>query len=189
MRNRAVFGIFRNGAHVDAGVSSLIEAGFPREDISVLMAENVGTKDFAHEKHSKAPEGATAGAAAGAVIGGTLGLLAGVGALPIPALGMFVVAGPIFGALAGVGSGGVAGGLIGAAIGLGIPEFEAKRYAGILKNGGILLSVHCENGDWAALAKEALEEAGARDIATTDEPAAAFVADSRPNLLTAPHSR
>ena len=182
MRNRAVFGIFRDRSHVEAGVSALIEAGFPREDISVLWSETQGTKDFAHEKHTKAPEGATAGAGAGAVIGGTLGLLAGIGALAIPGLGVFVAAGPIVGALAGIGSGGVAGGIVGAAIGLGIPEFEAKRYAGMVKDGGILLSVHCPDGDWAARAKDVLEDSGARDVATTSESAAAFVAANRSAL-------
>jgi hypothetical protein len=187
MSNRAVFGIFRDRSHVDAGVSALIETGFPREDISVLLAETAGTKDFAHEKHSKAPEGATAGAATGAVIGGTLGLLAGVGALAIPGLGVFFAAGPIVGALAGVGSGGVAGGIVGSIVGLGIPEFEAKRYAGVVKNGGILLSVHCHDGEWAARAKEVLEDAGAQSIATTSEPAAAFVPASRPILHHGAH--
>src|SRR5580704_2692858 len=116
MKNIAVFGIFRDRTHAEAGVTSLIDHGFRQEDISVLLADNVGTKDFAHEKHTKAPEGATTGASAGAVIGGTLGLLAGIGALSIPGLGIFIAAGPIMGALAGIGSGGVAGGLVGAII-------------------------------------------------------------------------
>src|SRR4029077_13756117 len=98
-------------------------------------------------KHSKTPEGATTGAASGAAIGGTLGLLAGIGALAIPGLGPFIAAGPIMGALAGAGTGGVVGGLVGALIGMGFPEYEAKRYEGLVKHGGILLSVHCDNSD------------------------------------------
>ncbi len=182
MKNTAVFAIFRDRTHADSGVSALIHASFRREDISVLLAENVGTKDFAHERHTKAPEGATAGAGAGAVIGGTLGLLAGIGALAIPGLGVFIAAGPLMGALAGVGSGGVAGGIVGAVIGLGIPEFEAKRYAGLIKDGNTLLSVHCETADWVKRAKEVLKEAGAQDIAATGEASADFAATDGPSL-------
>jgi hypothetical protein len=172
--------MFRDKAHAESGVSSLMQRGFRGEDISVLLADNPGTKDFAHERHTKAPEGATAGAGAGAVIGGTLGLLAGIGALSIPGLGVFLAAGPIMGALAGVGSGGVAGGIVGAAIGLGIPEFEAKRYAGLVKDGQILLSVHCDNSDWVARAKETLKATSAHDIVSTGEASADFAATDRP---------
>src|SRR5207247_2408681 len=115
------------------------------EDISVLLPDNIGTKDFAHEKHTKAPEGATAGAGAGAIVGGTLGLLAGIGALTIPGIGPFIAAGPILSALGGVGAGGVVGGLIGALVGMGIPEYEAKRYEGLVRQGRVLLSAHCDN--------------------------------------------
>src|ERR1700694_4793078 len=134
-KNTAVFGIYRNRSHAEQGVDALLDAGFRSEDISVLLPENVGTKDFAHEKHTKAPEGMATGAGTGAVIGGTLGLLAGVGALAIPGLGPFIAAGPIMGALAGIGSGGVVGGLVGALVGMGIPEYEAKRYEGMVKQG------------------------------------------------------
>jgi len=182
MRNTADFGIFRDRTHAEAGVASLIAAGFREADISVLLAENVGTKDFAHEKHTKAPEGATAGAGAGAVIGGTLGLLAGIGVLSLPGLGVFIAAGPIMGALAGVGSVGVAGGIVGAVIGLGIPEFEAKRYAGLIKEGRTLLSVHCDNADWVTRAKQVLTSAGAQDIAATSEANADFAAAGQPQL-------
>src|SRR5206468_4762230 len=103
-----------------------------------------GTKDFAHEKHTKAPEGATTGAGTGAVVGGALGWLAGIGALAIPGLGPFIAAGPIMAALAGAGVGGTVGGVTGALIGLGIPEYEAKRYEGRITKGGILLSVHSD---------------------------------------------
>jgi hypothetical protein len=182
MKHTAVFAIFRDRTHAEAGVSSLIESGFRQEDISVLLADNAGTKDFAHERHSKAPEGATAGAGAGAVIGGTLGLLAGIGALSLPGLGVFIAAGPIMGALAGVGSGGVAGGIVGAVIGMGIPEYEAKRYAGLVKNGRTLLSVHCGDSDWVTRAKAALTAAGAQDIAATSEANADFAAADRHHL-------
>jgi hypothetical protein len=176
MKNTAIFAIFRDKAHAESGVASLVSGGFRAEDISVLLADNTGTKDFAHERHTKAPEGATAGAGAGAVIGGTLGLLAGLGSLTIPGLGIFLAAGPIMGALAGVGSGGVAGGIVGAAVGLGIPEFEAKRYAGLVKDGRTLLSVHCDSSDWVARAKDILKAAGAHDIAATSEATADFAA-------------
>jgi hypothetical protein len=180
MKKTAVFAIFRDRSHADAGVQKLLQAGFRDEDISVLLADNVGNKDFAHEKHTKAPEGATTGASAGAVIGGTLGLLAGIGALSIPGLGPFIAAGPIMGALAGVGSGGVAGGLVGAVIGMGIPEFEAKRYEGLIKQGRTLLSVHCDNSEWVSRAKETLKAAGAQDISATGEASADFAASDKP---------
>src|SRR6185369_5156641 len=165
-KNTAVFGIYRDRMHVEQGVDALIDAGFRSEDISVLLPDNVGTKDFAHEKNTKAPEGATAGAGTGAVVGGTLGLLAGIGALAIPGVGPFIAAGPIMGALAGAGTGGVVGGLIGAMIGMGIPEYEAKRYEGMIKEGGMLLSVHCDNSDWVKRGKKVLEQTGAQDISS-----------------------
>src|SRR6202011_2168673 len=150
-------------------VQALKDAGFRNTDISVLFPENVGTKDFAHEKGTKMPEGATTGAGTGAVIGGTLGLLAGIGALAIPGLGPFIAAGPIMAALAGAGAGGVVGGLAGALVGMGIPEYEAKRYEGRVKEGGILLSVHSDNSEWTKKAKEVLERTGAQDISSTGE--------------------
>jgi hypothetical protein len=180
MKNTAVFAIFRDRAHAEAGVESLLYNGFRDEDISVLLADNVGTKDLAHEKHTKAPEGAATGAGAGAVIGGTLGLLAGIGALSIPGLGIFIAAGPILGALAGAGGAGVAGGIVGAAIGMGIPEFEAKRYEGLIKEGRTLLSVHCDNSDWVTRAKDALKAVGGQDIAATGEASADFATSDRP---------
>src|ERR1700732_2204470 len=129
-KNTAVFGIYRDRLHAEQSVDALLDAGFRNEDISVLLPENVGTKDFAHEKHTKAPEGMATGAGTGAVIGGTLGLLAGIGALAIPGLGPFIAAGPIMGALAGIGSGGVVGGLGGAPGGRGNAEDEGQGYGG-----------------------------------------------------------
>src|SRR6201988_4570756 len=127
-KNTAVFGIYRDRASVENAVDLLRQEDFRNTDISVLFPENAGTKDFAHEKNTKAPEGATAGAASGALLGGGLGWLVGIGALAIPGLGPFIAAGPIVAALAGAGAGGAIGGLTGALIGLGIPEYEAKRY-------------------------------------------------------------
>lgn len=179
-KNTAVYGIFRNRNQAENAVDRLIAAGFRTEDISVLLPENVGTKDFAHEKHTKAPEGTATGVAAGGVVGGTLGLLAGVGALAIPGLGPFIAAGPIMAALAGAGAGGVVGGLVGALVGMGIPEYEAKRYEGRIKEGGILMSVHCDNSDWAKKAKELLEQTGADDISSTGEAGADFAKTDKP---------
>ena len=179
-KNTAAFGIYRDRAHAEDGVEALLAAGFRNEDISVLLPENVGTKDFAHEKHTKAPEGATAGAGTGAAIGGTLGLLAGIGALAIPGLGPFIAAGPIMGALAGLGAGGAVGGMIGALVGMGLPEYEAKRYEGRIKEGGILLSVHCDNSEWVGRAKDILERTGAADISSTGESSADYAESDRP---------
>jgi hypothetical protein len=133
-----------------------------------------------HEKDSKAPEGATTGAASGAVIGGVLGWLVGMGALAIPGLGPFIAAGPIMAMLAGAGAVGTVGGLVGALIGLGIPEYEAKRYEGRIKTGGILLSVHCDNSNWVKRAKTILEETGAEDISSSGEAKADFAMSDRP---------
>jgi hypothetical protein len=179
-KNTAAFGIYRTVQDAERGVDELMTSGFRKEDISVLLPENEGTKDFAHKKETKAPEGATAGASAGAVVGGTLGLLAGIGALAIPGLGPFIAAGPIMGALAGVGTGGVVGGIVGALIGMGIPEYEAKRYEGMIKEGGILLSVHCDNSDWVKRAKNILERTGAHDISSAGEASADFVQTDKP---------
>jgi hypothetical protein len=183
-KNTAVFGIYQDRAHAEDAVDALIASGFRTEDISVLLPENIGTKDFAHEKNTKAPEGATTGAGTGAVIGGTLGLLAGIGALAIPGLGPFIAAGPIVGALAGVGTGGVVGGLIGALIGMGIPEYEAKRYEGMVRQGKILLSVHADNSEWTKRAKEILERTGAQDIGSSGEANADYAESDKPRVRT-----
>jgi len=183
MKNIAVFAIFRDRPHAETGIASLVKSGFRQEDISVLLADNVGTKDFAHERHTKAPEGVTAGAGAGVVIGGALGLLAGLGTIALPGLGVLLAAGPILSALAGAGGVGVAGGILGALIGVGIPEFEAKRYAGLIKEGRTLLSVHCDDSDWVTRAKKALKSSGAQDIAATDEASADFGTREKPQVL------
>src|ERR1044071_1368503 len=157
-KNTAAFGIYNDQAGVERAVDALKVAGYRNTDISVLFPENIGTKDFAHEKHTKAPEGATVGAGSGAVLGGALGWLAGIGALAIPGVGPFVAAGPIAAALSGAAGGGAVGGIAGALIGMGIPEYEAKRYEGKIKQGGVLISVHTDNSDEISRAKEIFEQ-------------------------------
>jgi len=179
-KNTVVYGIYRTRPDAEAGVDKLLAEGFRNEDISVLLQNNTGTKDFAHDKQTKAPEGTTTGVVAGGAIGGTLGLLAGIGALAIPGLGPFIAAGPIMATLAGVGSGGVVGGIVGALVGMGIPEYEAKRYEGRIKEGGILLSVHCDNSDWVKRAKELLRQTGADDISSTGEASADYAKSEKP---------
>ena len=175
-KNTAVFGIYPTYADVEEGVEALKAAGFRNTDISILMPENVGTKDLTHEKNSKAPEGG----GAGLVLGGALGWLVGIGALAIPGVGPFIAAGPIMAALAGVGVGTAVGGVTGGLIGMGIPEYEAKRYEGRIRSGGILLSVHSDNSDWTKKAKEVLESTGAQDISSTGEAGADFAKSDRP---------
>src|SRR5580693_9157213 len=168
-KNTAVFGIYTDRSSVDRAVGALKAAGFSNNDVSALFPENKGTKDFAHEKSTKAPEGATTGAATGALLGGGLGWLVGIGALAIPGIGPFIAAGPIVAALAGAGAVGAVGGLTGALIGAGIPEYEAKRYEGRIKDGGILVSVHCDSSEWTKKAKEILGRTGAQDVASAGE--------------------
>ena len=185
-KNIAAFGIYPNQTAVGEAVEAFKRAGFRSTDISVLFPENLGTKDFAHEKHTKAPEGAVAGASTGALIGGALGWLVGIGALAIPGVGPFIAAGPIMAALAGAGVGGAVGGIVGALVGMGIPEYEAKRYEGRIRGGGILLSVHCDNSDWTRRAKEVLHQTGAGDIAASGESKADFAASEKPLPRTRP---
>jgi len=182
MANTAVFGIYRSREQAERAVDALIQSGFRTADISALLPENAGTKDFAMEKGTKAPEAAATGAGTGAVIGGTLGLLAGIGALAIPGLGPFIAAGPIMGALAGVGTGGAVGGLIGALVGMGIPEYEAKRYEGLVKSGHVLLSVHADTSEWVKRAKDILERTGAEDISSTKEASADYAESDKPRV-------
>jgi Protein of unknown function (DUF3341) len=178
-KNTAVFGIYPSYTSVENGVDQLKAAGFSNRDISVLFPQSAGSKDFAHEKGTKAPEGATAGAGTGIVLGGAMGWLLGVGALAIPGLGPFIAAGPIMAALAGAGVGGAVGGVTGALIGMGIPEYQAKRYEGRVKDGGILLSVHCDSSEWIKRAKEVLEHTGAEDVSSTSEASSDDVPESR----------
>ena len=183
--NTAVFGISPTYSSVESGVDALKMAGFRNTDISVLFPQNVGSKDFAHEKGTKAPEGAMAGAGSGAVVGGVLGWIAGIGALAIPGVGPLIAAGPIMAALAGMGVGGAIGGITGALVGLGIPEYEAKRYEGRVRQGGILLSVHSDSSEWTKRAKEILERTGAQDIASTGEASADYAKSDKPHSRSA----
>lgn len=179
-RNVAVFGIYPDQETVANAVEALKHAGFRNTDISVLFPENPGSKDLGHEKHTKAPEAAVAGASSGAIIGGALGWLVGIGAIAIPGIGPFVAAGPIVAMLSGIGVLGTVGGLTGALVGVGIPEYEAKRYEGRIRGGGILLSVHCDNSDWVKRAKEVLVHHGATDVAASGEAKADFAATEKP---------
>jgi tetrahydromethanopterin S-methyltransferase subunit C len=168
-KNTAVFGIYATAGTAESAVDHLLVRGFSNSAISVLLPDNDSTRAFAHEKSTKAPEGTTTGVATGGVVGGTLGLLAGIGALAIPGVGPLIAAGPIMAALAGLGVGGAIGGLLGALVGMGIPEYEAKRYEGAVKDGGTLLSVHCDTSEQIDLAKTALRETGAKDISSSGE--------------------
>jgi hypothetical protein len=170
-KKTAVFGIYASAAHAESAVDRLLEAGFSNSAVSVLLPDDRTTRDFAHHKDTKAPEGTTTGATAGGIIGGTIGMLAGAGALAIPGLGPFIAAGPIMAGLAGLGAGGAVGGLIGALVGMGIPEYEARRYEGRVKKGGVLLSVHCDTSEQITLAKEMLKNTGADDISSAGESA------------------
>lgn len=178
-KNVAVFGIYRTADLAEHAVDHLLSLGFTNSAISILLQDEKSTRDFAHEKHTKAPEGTATGATAGGIIGGTLGLLAGLGALAIPGIGPLIAAGPIIGALTGLGVGGAVGGIAGALVGMGIPEYEAKRYEGHVKNGGTLLSVHCDTSEQVDLAKDGLKATGAVDISATGEHAASDKASDR----------
>jgi hypothetical protein len=168
---KAVFGIAKTEDQAVNIANQLKAAGFSESDISVLFPDKTGTRDFAHEQHTKAPEGAATGAGTGAVLGGALGWMVGIGALAIPGLGPFIAAGPVMAALAGLGAGAAAGGVTGAFVGMGIPELEAKQYEGKIRGGNILMSVHAVDGNEVSRAKEILKNGGASDISYTGEKA------------------
>jgi hypothetical protein len=186
-KNKAVFGIYSNTAAAESAVDRLTTGGFSQEDVSVLMSDVDATKEFAHQKATKAPEGTAVGVTTGGVVGATVGLLAGLGALAIPGVGPLIAAGPIMASLAGLGVGGALGGLVGALVGMGIPEYEAKRYEGRIKDGGVLLSVHCDTAKEIEIAKAILKETGAEDIASAGEESAEkdSKADERPYAAAA----
>ena len=188
MKHMAVFAILRDRQHTEAAVQALVADGFRTEDIAILLADGNGTSDFAHEEHSKAAEGMAAGSAIGAVLGGAFGFLAAIGTIVIPALQPYLVAVPAIDVLAGAGAAGILGGLIGAAAGLGIPEFEAKRYYGLIKNGRSLLSVHCENPEWVRRAKHVLKSIGGQRVVSAAESGAGFALRRRGYVgYTNPH--
>jgi uncharacterized membrane protein len=177
--SKAVFCLARDREHASNIVDQLKNAGFPNTDISVLMADKAGSREFAHEKETKAPEGAVTGALTGGAVGGVLGWLLGIGALSIPGLGPFIAAGPIMAALSGTAVGAAAGGITGALIGMGIPEYEAKRYEKNVKEGKVIVSVHADDGEEVRRAKEIFERAGAEDIATAEEESSAKRAEQK----------
>jgi hypothetical protein len=180
-KNTAVFGVYPTRESADTAVDALRTRGFRSTDVSVLFPQNDGSKDFGHEKGTKSAEGAVAGGGTGAIIGGALGWLAGIGMLAIPGVGPFIAAGPIVATLAGMGAGGAVGGTTGALIGLGIPEYQAKRYEGRMRKGGILLSVHADDQDWANKGKQVLEQTGAEDISSIGETKGDYGNTDRPS--------
>jgi hypothetical protein len=180
MANTSVFAIYNTREDVERAVEALHRHGFRATDVSVLWPQNVGSKDLGHELHTKAPEGAAAGAGTGAVIGGTLGWLVGIGAIAVPGLGPLIAAGPIVAALAGAGAAGAVGGIAGALVGYGVPEYEAKRYEGRVRKGGILLSVHADNSEWAQRASDILTQSGGQDISSASEQKGDFANSERP---------
>jgi hypothetical protein len=177
---KAVMCIVKDREAAETLVGQLQTAGFSNDDISALLPNKHGTKDFAHEHSTKAPEGAVVGAGAGGAIGGTLGLLAGIGALAIPGVGPFIAAGPILAALSGVAAGATVGGVAGALVGMGIPEIEAKRYEGKIKGGNILISVHAETSAEVKRAEQIFKAARAEDVCATSESGVPKVRDARP---------
>ncbi len=181
MANTAVFGVYPALDAAESAVRMLRDRGFRATDVSVLIPQNPGTKDLAHVRASKAPEGVAAGATSGAVVGATLGWLAGIGALAVPGIGPLLAAGPIVAALAGAGAVGTLGGITGALVGLGIPEYEARRYEGRVRKGGVLMSVHADDGEWARRAKEILIDTGAEDVSATGEVKGDFANSDRPH--------
>ena len=179
-RNTSVMGIYPDRTTVSDAINVLHKAGYRATDISVLSADNEGSKDFGHEKHTKASEGAAMGAAVGAVIAGALAWLVSVQIVTIAGSGPLVAAGPVVAALAGAGGGGLAGWLVGLLAGLRLPTYVAKRYAGRIRRGGILLSVHCDSEEWCDRAKKTLKDTGARNIAAAREATADYGTADRP---------
>ena len=181
-KNTSVYGIFVTRAAVETAIEQLQIHGFRAADISVLMPENVGNKDIGTEKSTKASEGAAGAGATGAIAGGVFGWLVGIGALAIPGVGPFIAAGPIMAALGGMGAGAALGGVGGALVGAGIPEYETMRYEGRVKEGGILMSIHCDNSEWTSKAKDMLKNMGATDISSSGEAASDYAKTDRPVL-------
>jgi uncharacterized membrane protein len=169
--SKSVFCIANQRNQAEQIVEDLQDAGFPLTDISILYPDATSRHDIGHEKHTKAPEGATAGAATGGIAGGVLGLLAGIGALAVPGIGPFIAAGPIMAALSGAAVGAATGGLVGGLIGLGVPEVEAKHFETKLKEGNYFISVHTTDGDEVDRVKEIFKAANAEDIGSTTEEA------------------
>jgi Alternative complex III, ActD subunit len=179
-KNTSVIGIYEDRPTVSDAIDVLHRAGYRATDISVLSSENQGSKDFAHEKHTRAPEGAALGAAVGAVVGAALAWFASIQTATIPGLGPLAAAGPVVAALAGAGAGGTLGWIVGWLVGVRVPEYVAKRYAGRIRRGGILLSVHCDSQEWCDRAKKTLQDTGARNISSASESAADYGTTDKP---------
>jgi len=177
--NTAVFGIYPSIPEAERAVDALVSAGFSSSAISVVMQDSNSTKEFAHVKDTKAPEGTAVGVDAGGVIGATLGVLAGISALAITGVGPFFAAGPIMVGLAGLGVGRAVGGLVGAPLGMGIPEYQAQRYEGRVQNGGTLLSVYCDSSRKINSAKQLLKGTGAEDVTSSGRGAATKFTETR----------
>jgi hypothetical protein len=178
--NRAAFGIYPDTSTVNDAVEALKASGFRQTDISILYADNVGSKDFGHQRNSKAPEGSVVGGAIGVLVGAACGWLIGSGTMPVPGLEFLATSGPILGTIAAAGVGTWVGAGVGALFGGSMPEYEAKRYEGRIRKGGILLSVHCDNRDWEKSAVQALKRTGAVDIGTETEARADFAKSRKP---------
>jgi hypothetical protein len=179
-KNTSVMGIYPDRTTVSDAISVLQKAGYRAADISVLSSDNQGTKDFALEQHTRALEGAATVAAAGAVIGAAVAWLVSIQTVTIPGLGPLVAAGPVLAALAGAGAGGALGWIIGLLAGGSMQEYVAKRYAGRIRRGGILASVHCDSREWRDRAMKILKDTGARDISSASETAADYGTTDKP---------
>jgi hypothetical protein len=181
-KQTSVIGIYPDRATVSDAINVLHKAGYRTTDISVLSCDNQGSKDFAHEKHTRAPQGAAVGAAAGAVIGAALAWFASTQTITVPGLGLgpLIAAGPMVAAAAGAGAGGALGWIVGLVAGLRQSEYVARRYAGRVRSGGILLSVHCDSPEWCARAAKTLKDTGARNISSAGEAAADFGTTDKP---------
>jgi hypothetical protein len=179
-RNTSVIGIYEDRTTVSDAIGVLHKAGYRATDIAVLSSENQGSKDFAHEKHSKAPQGAAIGSAVGAVIGAAAAWFVSTQSAALPAFAPLAAAGPVVAALAGAGAGGAVGWIVGVLVGARLPEYLAKRYAGRVRRGGILLSVHCDSQEWRDRAEKTLKDTGARDISSSSEASADYGMADKP---------
>ncbi len=180
-RNIAAFGIYTDQVSAGEAADALTRVGFRSTDSSILVPDNIGSKDLAHEKRTKAPEGAAFGAFVGIVIGACLGWLVSRGDFAtVPWLAQFTAVGVLGAVLSGAGAGSVLGLVIGALIGSATPEYEAIRYEGRTRRGGVLLSVHCDNTDWKKRAEDTLRETGAKHIGARREARADFGASEKP---------
>ena len=179
-KNTSVMGIYPDRTTVSDAINVLHKAGYRATDVLVMSSDNQGSKDFAHEKHTRAPAGAATGAAVGAVVGAALAWFVATHTLTITGLGPLVEAGPVLAALAGAGAGGALGWIVGLLAGLRLPEYVAKRYVGRIRRGGILLSVHCDSQEWCDRAKKTLRDTGAREISSAAEAAADYGTTDKP---------